>query len=299
MNENNHKMTESQMNAENQMEIEEKKEVGTGEGKDTQPDINIANGNGMKESKRKKEVNPKREDQTKKWNECKTKSDNAIKYSCYYLYWLMLNLKDTTEIRLKRRKHKKSKTGRIDHVSCLEIKVDGKTIYEFETDYVMCEAQNRCFPTIKIDEATQTPVIATTTEKRKEVTFESFKIQQHILIQIINNLLRPFFFEIRYDIKRISLNRVTFLHLKQYLDVREDGEFMIKDLPDKGYQEICEAMKIAISEILDDKTGKKKELVISEEQGKPSGGYKEIRKKVIVSREYFLGRIWDIRKGDI
>ena len=181
MKKNNHRMSITQLNG------KEKKDVISTEDRENQQVSNVINQNSMNHIKR--------EEKSKKWNESKTKSDNSIKYCCYYLYWLLLNLKETTEIVLNRHKRKKAQNDRIDNFTCSMIKVDGKIIFQAKTEYVISESPNHHYPTVMIDDDTQIPMMVKMME-RKQSADESCKIQQHILIQIINNMLKPFSLEI-------------------------------------------------------------------------------------------------------
>ena len=248
-------------------------------------------------SQQKTEMKLSREELIKHQNESKTRSDNSMKNTCYYLYWLLLNLNSSTEITLNSNKRVRSQNDRSKHFSCSSIKVNDITIFEPETEYVICEDQERKFQTIKFDDENQSPV-KTTSSKKKHSTDENCRIQQHILVKIINNHLKLYNFEIPCFVKRSSRNHVSFLHFTHYFDIDDNGNLVIIEFLQRQFDQFCEILKSVFSFFLDKQTGLTKQLVISNEAAKDSCGLMQTQENIIISRERFLQIVWYIRKNE-
>ena len=249
----------------------------------------------LDKSEQKREEPVTRQEMLKRKNESKIKSDNSMMNTCYYLYWLLLNLNSSTEITLNGNKRVRSRNNRTKHYSCSSIKVNGTMIYKAETEYVIHEDPERHFPTIKIDHHTQAPVIKSE-EKKKYKAGDCYRIQQHILIQTINNILKSYQCEISCYTKRESKTLVSFLFFSKYVDVNDSGQLVTKDILNEEFERLCETLSSVISFFLDKRSGLTRQLLISNEEAKDSCGLMQTNEKIIISRDRFLQVVWYMRK---
>ena len=218
-----------------------------------------------------------------------------MKNTCYYLYWFLLNLNQSTEITLNSNKRVRSINNRSKHFSCSSIKINNKVIFEAESEYIIQKDPIKHFLTIKFDDDTRIPLMESSA-KRKYSADESCRIQQHILVTSINYLLKPYNVEIPSFVKRASTNLVSFLTFSHYFDIDDYGNLFMIEFSKLHFNTLCESLKSVFSFFLDKQTGLTKQLVISGEETKETTGIIQTHERIIISRELFIQIVWYIRK---
>ena len=170
-------------------------------------------------SKEKKEPKRKNEEQSKYDDKLrKRKSDNNLKNLCYYLYHLYLYIEPTTILIM----NSNSRNGSTKQFSqknypCQYIISKGQVVFKTGNSYRLVSQESMGMVTIEFHKKTQLPIHTGISDNRMTAN-ESRRIQQHILVQIINRyLVDKYNEEMTFSSKRKTrTNSLSCLQMKTF-----------------------------------------------------------------------------------
>lgn len=224
----------------------------------------------------------------------KNKSDLHVKTNLLYLDMLLLIIDSESQIIFTQieRKLIKDESNSNLHFHCSSIISKGKEIYNSKYNYRIEQDEERNFPTIKIDNETGCPIV----DERKDIYYNTerqFRIQQHIVIQIINRLLKEKGISIDYTIRKTASRYLSSLIFKTFLDFDENNHFVPfertlnnnenESIENIMYKELIDSLIEFISYFFDNKIGKSRKVIIGDEKI-------GINKFTISTEETLIGR---------
>ena len=206
----------------------------------------------------------------------KRRSDNLMKLTCFYLYYIFQVLDETVEIILnKNNKQVVVPDEYMKYFPCKQIKSRGKVVFEEGVQYKVHYDQERKINTIQFDETTELPLKASDSKVRQTAN-ESCRIQQHIMVTLINKRLkeRGEKTELQMYSKRrteMSLGNILF---NQYIDVDSENNLVLINKyqnpksffrKETQFDELVDVLKTFFNWFLNDQKGITSQLIIGDE----------------------------------
>ena len=247
------------------------------------------------ESKEKKEKKLKQQKQRKERCELQLKSN------LLYLDMLLLILDSKAQITFEQVKKRNTKDqNKTFRFHCSSIISEGKEIYNDKLHYVIEIDKERNFPTIKVDDEIGCPVV----DQSNECYYNSeqtFRIQEHIVIQIINKILKQYGITLSYSISKSASKNLSSLVFTTYYDFNEYGHFILLEKDNNTnskYQQLTESLLEFISYFIDYETGRSEKLIISDEM-KTTYGLEISDEITLMGRQTFITALWSYRNLNV
>ena len=224
-------------------------------------------------------------------------TDKYLKETCFYLYYLFLLLDSKSEIILHSGERKISSDDDIlKNFICELISVNDQIIFNEKQKYFIVKDEVKKFNTIQFDDETNIPIV-NQYKRRGNYSFnESCRIQQHILIQLINKLLIEKNLYLDYYIKKPAPTFVSSIHLKQFVDIDENNNFILIDKKQKEYETLIESLFQFFTYFIDNVKGITKKIIIGNTSCQPTE-IKTTEDCIFIGRDKFIDLIDQMRKS--
>ena len=233
----------------------------------------------------------------------KMRSDFNQRNTLLYLHYLLLVIDPTTQIILKSNKrdpmHKRScfKT-----FGCESIITNEQYIFHEDIKYKIISDEQKGFHTLELDTATGCPIIdeSSNIHYRREI---KNRIQQHILIQVINKIFQQMNInELEYytnnNQKTIVLESLQFDH---FYDINIDNWELTQKSKENDideYENLCESIFKVIEYFIDKRNGLTKRLIIGDRCIETNGYYVN-NECSYIGRYSFFQCIHEVRNNKI
>ena len=206
----------------------------------------------------------------------KRRSDNLMKLTCFYLYYIFHVLDETAEITLnKNSKQVVVPDEYMKYFPCKQIKSRGKVVFEEGVQYKVHYDDQLKINTIQFDETTELP-IKVSDKKIRQTANESCRAQQHILVTLINKRLkeRGEKTELEMYSKRRTEKSLGNILFNQYIDVDSENNLVLinKYQNQKSFfrketlfDELVDVLKTFFDWFLNDQKGITSQLIIADE----------------------------------
>ena len=201
-------------------------------------------------------------------SERKRRSDNETKYTCFYMYNLLLNLDPTIKITLNRNVKQGSQVDNcIKNFQCESIDSNNNQIFQHGNNYTILQDDESGMYSLVFDDITDTPKQVEEPSKISLTADQSCRLQQHIMMNKINKLLLYYFnMVITFHIRRQKAGTVSKLTLDSFVDIDENNQFIMKEKRslNDDYHEICETINSILSYFIDNRVGITQQLIIGD-----------------------------------
>ena len=157
----------------------------------------------------------------------KMKSDFHQRNTSIYLYFLLLAIDSKSEITINRNARDLEENPlQFKTYGCDSIVSQGESVYSKTSKYFISFDDEKKFNTVEFCEDSDVPKI----DNHQIIPYtreQNNRIQQHILIQIINRLLKKQNMELKYYTKKVK-NTVFLASIQfdEFFDINEKGEFV-------------------------------------------------------------------------
>ena len=196
-------------------------------------------------------------------------------FTCFYCYYMLISLDTSIKIVLNRNHRQGSKPDEYTrNFNCLSIHSGNNTLFEDGCHYKIIQDCLRKMNTIECDK-TGFPIVDTEITT-KYYSVMSWRIQHHILIQRINTLLRNYDMQIKYYSRQCKPLSISKILLDSFVDIDSNGNYSELEKPvtskifedteeNNKYNELCEILNRIFFYFLDNRCGKTKQLIITDE----------------------------------
>ena len=204
----------------------------------------------------------------------KIRSDIKQRNTTLYLYFLLLAIDPTTQITLSRNaRDPENNPSLFKTYRCESIISRGVFIYQRDVHYCLRFDSIHDCNTVDIDEVTNCPKIDisnTLIYSREQIN----RIQQHILIQIINKQLKENGNEMKYYVtKSKQTSFLSSIQFDEYYDMNEEckleenkrkNRINSKDNQNNKFEELMDSIFDIFSYFIDRSTGITKQIIIGD-----------------------------------
>ena len=226
--------------------------------------------------------------------ERKQKSNMNVKSNTLYLSMLLLLWDPTAQITFEPPKCRFRRNNAIlMNYRITSIISEGKEIYGENLHYIIEEDEEHGESTIKFDEETGFPLFDKKSKRNYNVD-ERIRIQQHILIQTINKVLKQYDKRIDYEIMKSSTINVSSIKINSFFDCNEKGEFIQIDknkMNENIYKNICDYFFNFILYFINNKTSKTLQLVVGD-LNNGTNEYNEFYECTTMGRQIVINSLW-------
>ena len=179
---------------------------------------------------------------------------------------------------------------------CESIIINEQTIFNEKEKYFIITDEVKKFNTIQFDDETNIPIVDEYKRKGNYSFNESCRIQQHILIQLINKLLTEKNLYLDYYIKKPAPIFVSSIHFKQYVDIDENDNFILVNKQEE-YETLIESLFLFFTFFIDNVKGITKKIIIGNTSIQPNE-IKTIDDCIFIGRDKFIEFIDHMRKSN-
>ena len=162
-------------------------------------------------------------------------TDRLLKGICLYLYYMLLLVEPTSEITFHTgNKQYSSEQDILKNFICQTITINNQEIFNEQEKYIISNDEVKKIRTVQFDDETNIPVIDKGNVKRYKYTAnESCRIQQHILIQVINRLLCEKTLHLDYYVKKQAVCFISSINFNNYIDLDNEKQLIQKEITKK------------------------------------------------------------------
>ena len=216
-------------------------------------------------------------------------------FTCFYCYYLLISLEKSIKIVLNRNSKQGSKPNDyMRNFVCLSISIGNTILFEHGSTYSIFYDENKDLNTIQFNE-NKSPIMETES-KSKYYLDTSCKIQQHLMIHKINELLNSYKLEISYYSRKPTDSSLSKILLHSFIDIDKEGKYVkvqkpiitkINENTDAHikYNKLCEILNKIFFHFLDNRTGKTKQLIITDDKQDETKPTKDC---IVLTRNQFL-----------
>ena len=233
----------------------------------------------------------------------KLKCDYRQRNTSLYLYFLLLAIDPTAKVVLRRNLRDSKKQHTFKTYGCDSIESRNQCIYSKDFRYKLTYDEEHNSNTIDFDEFNECPLIdyeSTIVYTREQ----NHRIQQHILIQVINKRLNEINEELKYYIRgNYKTQFLETIQFDEYFDMNEqflleEKSRLTKKQSTNGnyekFEELCETIFKILTYFLDRGKGITKQLVIGY-SSKLLNEYKIDNECSFIGRSKFFEVIHEVR----
>ena len=204
----------------------------------------------------------------------KQRSDIHQRNTLLYLYFLLLAIDPTAQIILNQNaRDPEDKQIRFKTFTCHSIISRGQCIFQKGIKYKIVFNEEKQFHTVELDEATDSPVIDESSDKIYNRETKN-RIEQHILIQVINKRLKEMNKELKYYIRNSTNTKlIASIQFDEFIDINDEylleeksrlKENKTRDGDYNKFQQLCNTIFDILVYLIDRTNGFSKQLVIGD-----------------------------------